>query len=374
MPQLLIACEYPTLLGGERSMLATLGAVAAAGFDVQVAVPPNGPLADALKSQAVRHVPWQTHDDSGVRLPLEQLRADLTDLVTEVQPDLLHANSLSTARIAGPVCVRSGVRSIGHFRDIVKLSPQVVADLNVHDQLIAVSRATRDFHVAQGIDAPRCVVVHNGVDLELFRPRPRTGFLHRELNLSPDVRLVATIGQLGLRKGTDTALGAAWNVAEEVTDVHWLIVGERTSTKQESHEFDSLLHTRAESVPLAGRVHFLGVREDVAELLPECDLLMHAARQEPLGRVLLEAAACGLAIVATDVGGTREIFPEGEAILVRPDDSTQLANETIALLRDNDLRISLGQSARRRAENAFDVQQAAERLIEQYQRTLRETH
>ena len=47
MPRLLILCEYPTLLGGERSMLATLPAVRAAGFDVHVAAPPVGPLADA---------------------------------------------------------------------------------------------------------------------------------------------------------------------------------------------------------------------------------------------------------------------------------------------------------------------------------------
>ncbi len=54
MPRLLILCEYPTLLGGERSMLATLPAVAAAGFDIFVAAPPSGPLADEIKTAAYR--------------------------------------------------------------------------------------------------------------------------------------------------------------------------------------------------------------------------------------------------------------------------------------------------------------------------------
>ena len=91
--------------------------------------------------------------------------------------------------------------------------------------------------------------------------------------------------------------------------MHWLIVGERTSNKDESRNFESGLRSTAAQPPLAGRVHFLGSIADVPRLMTECVLLVHAARQEPLGRVLLEAAASGLAVVATDVGGTREIFP-----------------------------------------------------------------
>jgi glycosyltransferase involved in cell wall biosynthesis len=266
------------------------------------------------------------------------------------------------------------VASVGHLRDIVKLAPQAVADLNAHRRLIAVSQATRDFHVAQGIAAPRCVVVRNGVDLSRFRPRPPTHYLHRELNLPASVRLVATIGQLGLRKGTDVALAAAWQAAHGLPDVHWLIVGERTSNKQESHDFVGLLHEIANELPLAGRVHFLGAREDVSDLLCECELLVHAARQEPLGRVLLEAAASGIAIVATDVGGTREIFPTEDdgAALVPPNNSSTLAAEVTSILTNEKRQCAMGQAARRRAEAAFDIEIAAQKLIQQYQAVLSE--
>ena len=134
---------------------------------------------------------------------------------------------------------------------------------------------------------PKCVVLNNGVDLDEFQPRPPTGYLHRELDLPASARLIAVIGQLGLRKGTDVALAAALQIADNAPDVHWLIVGERTSNKAESHEFEALLRSIAAEQPLAGRVHFLGSRSDVAQLLNECTLLVHAARQEPLGRVLL---------------------------------------------------------------------------------------
>ena len=338
MPRLLILCEYPTLLGGERSMLSTLPAVLAAGFDVHVAAPPAGPLADALRDAGVPQCRGRARCD--VRRPLEQLRADLAQLLDRVRPDLVHANSLSTAGIAGPVAAAAGVPSIGHLRDIVKLSRQAIDDLNRHRRLIAVSQATRDFHVAQGIDAAKCVVVHNGVDLASFGRGRRPATCTASWDCRPDARLVATIGQIGLRKGTDVAL-AARRSGGELPDVHWLIVGERTSNKDESREFEARLHAMAAEPPLAGECIFSARATTCRELLPECALLVHAARQEPLGRVLLEAAASGLAVVATDVGGTREIFPSEAdgAVLVPADDPIAPgATQSTALLRDDDRR------------------------------------
>jgi glycosyltransferase involved in cell wall biosynthesis len=102
--------------------------------------------------------------------------------------------------------------------------------------------------------------------------------------------------------------------------------------------------------------------------MPECDLLVHAARQEPLGRVLLEAAACGLPVVATDVGGTREIFPTEQdgAVLVPVDDDAAMAEAICGLLSDDEQQQRLGTAGRRRAEVAFDIRRTAPMLVEQY--------
>jgi glycosyltransferase involved in cell wall biosynthesis len=325
-------------------------------------------LAAALHHRGIELVPWRTHDATGERLPLGALRADLEKIIRHARADLLHANSLSTARISGPVAAETRTRSIGHLRDILKLSLQAIDDINQHRRLIAVSQATRDFHVDRGLAAEKCVVINNGVDLDQFRRRPATGYIHRELGLPPNVRFCAIIGQLGLRKGTDVALAAALQLAEKQPDVHWLVVGERNSNKDESREFEQSLKSTANKLPLADRVHFLGPRADVDQLLPECDLLVHAARQEPLGRVLLEAAASGTPIVATDVGGTREIFPSeaAGAILVPVDDPATLADSALAVVGDENRRKSLAAAGRRRAEAAFDIRVAANHLVEQY--------
>ena len=349
-------------------MLATLPAVAAAGFEIIIAAPSHGPLAAALHGRDIAHIGWSAHDETGLRVPLTQMRGELAAIIKSTRPDLLHANSLSTARISGPVAEAADIRSIGHFRDIIKLTSQAVADINRHCRLLAVSKATRGFHIAQGADAGKCFVLYNGVDLNEFCPRPTSGYLHRELRLPDSARLVAVIGQLGLRKGTEVALGAARLLASAMPDTHWLVVGERTSSKAESIEFEASLRSLAGHPTLAGRVHFLDVRRDIPRLMNECTLVVHAARQEPLGRVFLEAAATGLPAVATDVGGTREIYPSEQdgAVLVRPDDPIELAAAARSLLSDEARRQTIATGARRRAEAVFDIRPAAMRLIEHY--------
>ena len=102
--------------------------------------------------------------------------------------------------------------------------------------------------------------------------------------------------------------------------------------------------------------------------LNELTVLLHPARQEPLGRVLLEAAASGLAIVASCVGGTPEIFPTAAraASLVPSADLDRLEQATVQLLAQREQRVSLGRAARLRAVTAFDQQQAAAGLIDHY--------
>jgi glycosyltransferase involved in cell wall biosynthesis len=221
--------------------------------------------------------------------------------------------------------------------------------------------------VAGGLDAEKTRVLYNGVDLDEFRPRPPTGYLHRELGLPPEAQLIGTIGQIGLRKGQDVLLEAAGMVVDRWSTAHFLIVGERNSEKEESRKYEDALRRIAAS-RFAGRIHFLGRRNDVPLLLNELTLLVHSARQEPLGRVLLEAVASGVAVVASDVGGTREVFPpEADAArLVPPDNPALLAAAVLELLGDCALRDCLRAAARRRAEERFDIRTTVRNLLNQY--------
>ncbi len=368
MPHVLVLCEYGSMNGGERSLLAVLDGLRTTDYRMHAAAPAVGPLTAAFAERGVPVAKLDLHDTQGRRFELSVCRERIRAVVEAVKPDLIHANSLSMSRLTGPVAEQLGLPSLGHLRDIINIPAAVIADLNRLTRLVAVSHATRDWYVAAGLDPRRTHVLYNGVDLTRFRLRPPSGYLHQELGLPPEASLVASIGQIGMRKGLLTLMAAARDVMRAAGNVHFVIVGQRYSQKQEALEYEHQVYAAADNRPLQGHVHFLGVRSDVDRLLNEFTLLAHSARQEPLGRVLLEAAAAGVPVVATDVGGTREIFPPetGSACLVPPDDAAALAAAIGRLLKDADWRAALGRSARLHAEQAFDADRAAEALGRHY--------
>jgi glycosyltransferase involved in cell wall biosynthesis len=168
------------------------------------------------------------------------------------------------------------------------------------------------------------------------------------------------------RKGQDLLVSLARRLVE-LPCARLLIVGDRPSQKEEAVRFEADLR-RALSAAAPGHVHFLGRRGDVDRILRALTLLVHPARQEPLGRVLLEAAASGLPIVATDVGGTAEIFPPEtqSALLVPAGDAEGIAQAAVALLTDTDRCRLLGMAARQRAIDVFDARTSAAGLAAHY--------
>jgi glycosyltransferase involved in cell wall biosynthesis len=118
---------------------------------------------------------------------------------------------------------------------------------------------------------------------------------------------------------------------------------------------------------LAERAHFLGWRNDVPTILCDIDLLVHTARQEPLGRVLLEASALKCPIVATSVGGTPEIVADGETgWLIPPDDSNAAAERIAWVIEHPEAMGQAGIAARRSAGQKFSINTCADRIEDLY--------
>jgi len=362
-PKILLFFEYGTLNGGEFSLLAMLETLAQEAFEFVAAVPTAGRLKTRLEQLGIHTVPLRLRDPQGKKHTVTQVNSHLDDLITQLSPDLVHANSLSMARMLGRITPHVSFPCTGHLRDIIKLSPKAIADLNQNAQLIAVSQATQTFHVEQGMRTDRVQVIHNGVDTDVFRPSPATGVLRQELGLSDRAVLIANIGQICLRKGQTLLAQAAVSLAEEFPEANYLFVGERYSQKQESVAYEDMLRRIFHEAGMEDRLFCLGFRDDIPLLLNEIDLLVHTAHQEPLGRVLLEAASCAQAIVATDVGGTAEILlDQGSALLVPPDNVDALTGAIRQMLLDRELRHSLGRQARKHAVENFALSTAAARV------------
>lgn len=326
--------------------------------------PPQGPLAGRLKELGVPLRGLSMFDADGQRRHKESIEDDLRSAIKDLQPDLIHGNSLSMGRFLGRMTDTLPVPTTSHIRDIIGLSKAAVRDLNRNDRLIAVSAATRDYHVVQGVDPDRISVVHNGINADTFaRNETVRRELRSELGIPPEAIVILTAGQIGLRKGLDTLVNAAVHLSETHRGLHWLLAGERFSTKTESIEFEQSIDQRFRSAEPRLTYHRLGWRTDMPRLMSAADILVHAARQEPLGRVLLEAAAAGLAIVATNVGGTSEIVTDDEsARLIPPDTPDRMSDAIQAFVEASPLRQQFGLAARTRILTSFTIATAAEHL------------
>lgn len=364
MPSIVYLCEYGTIYGGENSMLSGLQALQRRGFDVAVACPVEGRLAEKLAQLGIQALPILWIDEAGKRLPLEQLREELAEMTAGWNADIVHANSLSVSRILGPVKRPSKTRFVGHLRDIIKLNRRVVTDISALDEIYCVSSATRAFHLNQGLTAEKSLVLHNGIDLKEFEPP-------NSRDQSTPLKLVY-VGQLVMRKGIDVLLEGVRRAIELGADVTLDLYGECHSTKEEAKQYLSAAQGYVERFHLSDRIRFRGRTDRTGQVLQEADVLVHAARQEPWGRVLLEAGACGLPIIATDVGGTREMYPNGEALLVPVDDSEMLGQAIERLFQSRELRELMGKNGRKRIEQ-FDIDDYADKLAAHYQKLLRGT-
>lgn len=370
MPRALLIFEHPTLNGGERSMLAVLPYLCRAGWTVDAWGPQEGPLARAVKELIAPIAATHAVDR---RQALAERREALQRVLTAGKYDLVHANSLMMGRFSGPVVSEVGVPSIAHLRDMMRLTDAAVEHLNQHRRLLAVSDAVRTFHATQGVTAVRTQVCYNGVDLELFSPeRPPIAApgLRQRLGIPEEASLIGIIGQIILRKGLDVALAAAIETIRTHGHVQVVVIGARHSDKHETRLYEMQLRQIVTQSECANRVHFAGTVDDTWNAMREMTLLLHMARQEPLGRVLLEAAASGVPVVATDVGGTREIFPRGQedgAILVPVDDAKAAVQACAQILSRGQLELLMSIGGRRRAAEAFSVERAATELLRHYE-------
>lgn len=399
--RVLIVGEFGSINGGENSLLAIAPRLMELGWQLSAAVPGESEFAAALESAGIEVQPWSVRNADNSRKSAEQISSQLCQAIANANPAILHFNSLSTSRIGGPIARELNIPSLGYIRDIMKLSKKAISDLNKIDRIVAVSNATRQWHIDQGIEPARIVTVYNGVDTELFRPltpsQPQPPInpidIRNELSIPPQVPVLVFVGQIGMRKGVDILIESFFQVAGK-TDAHLLVIGERHSQKDEAIQHHQNLITAVDSSAYRQRVHWLGRRTDVAEIMPQATMLIHPARQEPLGRVLLESAASGLPIVTTNVGGSAEILDDNEevnginlkSLLIEipalPENETVdpagrknelnrllsigLSERILELLQTPNKLAQVSQQLRFRAVNAFSIESCASQIDSHY--------
>jgi len=200
-------------------------------------------------------------------------------------------------------------------------------------RVFAVAEALKRVAVSLGIPEQRIRVVGNGVDTSVFRPVPQAE-ARAALGLPPGVPVLVSVGALVERKGFHRVIARLPALCERLPGLRYLVVGGASP----EGDWRAQLEAQVSALGLEKCVHFLGAMPP-AELkrpLSAADVFVLATRNEGWANVLLEAMACGLPVVATDVGGNAEVVARDELGTIVPfDDGAALERAIELALRRN---------------------------------------
>lgn len=283
--------------------------------------------------------------------------AALARRIRETGANIVHARNWGTAEaiLAGRCARRCALVYSEHGLESGVLGPEPFPRralrrlvFQMSDRVFSVSRQLRDHHARMtGFPANRIDVIHNGIEVERFRPSAESrAMARRQLGIGPLEFCIGAVGRLEAVKNTITVLRA---VAALPPSANWrlLIAGE-------GRESGQLREFAASQPSLAGRVGFLGEIQDVHHLFNALDSYVLASVYEGISNSLLEAMATGLPVIASAVGGNPEVVKDEESgLLFPPGDEEALRARLLRVAGDPDLRRRLGESAMRRVTGEF---------------------
>ena len=237
-------------------------------------------------------------------------------------------------------------------------------------RMIAVSEYVRQSaHDHLRFPLERIDVVYNPIDLDELQRHPSydRNALLAELGLPADALVLLNVARLSPQKGLDVAIDALPQILDSHSRAHLVSVG-----ALDHRAWVETLKRQCKKRGVSKRVHFLGPRRNVPDLLRASDVFVFPSRFEGLGLALIEAMALGCVCVAADIGPIGEFVRDGiDGLLVPPGDAAALAEAVARALDDDGQRTRLSRAAADSAARRFDPWVGAERLQAVYERVLR---
>ena len=298
-----------------------------------------------------------TFDDIGRDLRQLKVIFQLLGVLGERQIDLIHANSLAAGLIGGVAAKLYGIPVVMHKRYATAYGVLDRICEALLDRVILVSEATRwkfAAHLKQAL-------IYNGVELSSLQPSSQVKTLRAEFNLDPDALLVGIVTRITPEKGIHTLIEATAKLKASPA-VQLLVVGGPYFPKDA--EYIDSLKIQAEQLGVADRVIFTGFLEDTDAILSLLDVVLLASTiPEACPRTIIEAMAAGIPVIATPLGGSKELVTPETGILVPPENPDAFAAAIMQLAEDAERRKQMGKACRLRAEQLFCATQNA-RLTE----------
>ena len=345
--------------GGEVQTLGLLSCLNRGGNGAVLAAPPKSRLYGLASKAGLKCYPFRAFLGEIDLLAALRLRA----IIAREKPDIIHAHTahaLALALLARGWSQRPKVVGSRRVSFALKSGFSLKKYLRA-DALIAVSEAVSKVLLDAGIPKERVAVIHSGVDLSRFKNLPDRASARKALGISDEARVIGLVSTLSRHKGCGVFLKAFRQVWMNVSDACAIIVGEgdMQGTMERACAW--------QNTP----VTFMGFIQEPEKIMPALDvLIMPALSGEGSSGVIKEAAAAGVPVVATDVGGTSEILRNDvEAVIVLPNNPDELAAGIIKVLKNWPLADRLSSAAKKRV-SSFSMEEMGSRTLEVYRRIL----
>ena len=325
-----------------------------------IVVSSGGALVADLEQSGSKH--YQLPADQKSLWTFLRCLKELEKIIRQEKVDIVHARSRVPAWIAFFACRRSKTAFVttchGYY------SAQFFSRVMGWGKLVIAISEVIGRHMVHTFGTPpeNIRLIPRSVDIKKFD-------VPRKVSKGKSEFIITIVGRITPLKGHDYFLKAMAQVVRFMPFVKVWVVGDAPASKQVYKEDLQVLVKR---LGLTAHVEFLGNRRDVPQILAQTDVLvLSTVTQEAFGRVILEAQAAGVVVVATKVGGVVEIIEhEKTGLLVTPKDPEAMAQAVMRVLKDRKLADEMIKEARKKLESKYTVQQMAESTLRVYEEVL----
>lgn len=361
--------------GGEIYLLSVLKEINKDKFNIKVVLGQNGFLHEKLLEEKI--------DVEVIKLPKELVErrkenykssvfGDLKHFyryarvicryIKENKVDIVYTNSIK-ADIYGSIAAKmSGVPCVWFMHDRLSaeyfskgLSRLIVLFSRLFaKKVICNSESTKDSFVKAGGQANKAVVVLNGIDIDKYTIHHNTSHSKR----------VVMVGRIAPWKGQKIFIEAAKKILIKRDNVNFYIAGNVLFGEDAyKDEIEAMIEDRHK---ISTSIYLCGFVEDIPAFLEEADILVHASIiPEPFGLSVAEGMASGLAVIAADAGGIREMIKNNiDGLLYTSGNSRQLADKINSVLDNKELTETLGENARKTIEENFNIKDKVKEIEE----------
>jgi glycosyltransferase involved in cell wall biosynthesis len=268
--------------------------------------------------------------------------------------DVLNTHSGHDSLVAGTAGRLAGTPLVIRTRHLALPISSLATYTWIPHRVIAVSHYVRQYLISAGVSAGRIETIYDGI---VNPEQVAQSTVRAELGLGSDAVIGCMVAIMRAEKGHEDLISAARPLLALRPNLHFVIAGDGDRFERIKGIVDGL--------GLGRRIHLLGFRTDIPNVLRGCDLFVLPTRREALGQSYIEAMAAGLPVIGTSVDGVPELIKHNvNGLLVPTKDPDALRAAIVRLIENPGLRARLGNEGRRVIEDGFGVDDMADETID----------